>query len=85
MLTLTTFLQDLIVSGTIVYVTYFFMRFTAYCLLWLIGKLSFKPGDNRRHHADRTAPSPVAENAVLVVTNDVRISSLRETSHASVE
>lgn len=54
MLTLTNFLQDLIVSGTIVYVTYCFMRFTAYCLLWLIGKLPFKPGENRRRHAGRT-------------------------------
>jgi len=45
MLTLITFLQALIVSGTILYVTYCLMRFTAHCVLWLIGKLSFKPGD----------------------------------------
>ena len=54
MLTLITVLQALIVLGTIVCVTYCLMRFTAYCVLWLIGKLSFKPGDNRRQHEDRT-------------------------------
>jgi hypothetical protein len=45
MLTLITFLQDLIVSGAIVYATYSLMHFTAYCVLWSIGKLSFKPDD----------------------------------------
>ena len=39
MLTLITVLQVLIVLGTIVCVTYCLMRFTAYCVLWLIGKL----------------------------------------------
>jgi hypothetical protein len=38
-------MANLIVLGTIVYVTYFFMRITAYCVLWLIGALSFKQGD----------------------------------------
>jgi hypothetical protein len=54
MLTLITFLEALIMLGTILCVTYCSMSLTAYCLLWLIGKLSFKPGDNRRQHADRT-------------------------------
>lgn len=63
MLTLTIFLQDLILSGMIVYVTYCFMRFIAYLLLWLIGKISFKPRDNRRHPADRR-PSDVAGDLV---------------------
>ena len=53
MLTLITILQVLIVLGTIVCVTYCLMRFTAYCVLWLIGKLSFKPGDDPHRHADR--------------------------------
>jgi hypothetical protein len=38
-------MANLIVLGTIVYVTYFFMRITAYCVLGLIGALSFKQGD----------------------------------------
>jgi hypothetical protein len=50
------FLQALIALGTIVCITYCFMHFTAYSLLWLIGELSFKPGDNRRQPADRTMP-----------------------------
>ena len=54
MLTLITFLQALIALGTIVCITYCFMHFTA--LLWLIGELSFKPGDNCRQHADLTTP-----------------------------
>jgi hypothetical protein len=49
-----TFLQALIVSGTIVCVTYCLMRFTAHCVLWLIDKLSFKPRDDLHRHADRT-------------------------------
>ncbi len=32
-------MADLIALGTIVYVTYCFMRITAYCVLWLIGAL----------------------------------------------
>jgi len=51
MLTLTTLLQALIVSGSVVCVTYGLMRVTAYCVLWLI-ELSFKPsGDSQRHAA----------------------------------
>jgi hypothetical protein len=53
MLTLTTLLQALIVSGTIVCVTYGLMRITAYCVLWLI-ELSFKPSDDPQRHAART-------------------------------
>jgi hypothetical protein len=45
MLTLITFLQNLIVSGAIIYAAYSLMHFTAYCVLWSIGKLSFKPCD----------------------------------------
>ena len=53
MLTLTPLLQALIVSGTIVCVTYCLMRVAAYCVLWLI-ELSFKPSDDPQRHADRT-------------------------------
>jgi len=53
--TLITFLEALIVSGTIVCVTYCLMRFTAYSLLWLIEKLSFQPDDGRHRCADRTS------------------------------
>jgi hypothetical protein len=53
MLTLTPLLQALIVSGTIVCVTYCLMRVTAYCVLLLI-ELSFKPSDAPQRHADRT-------------------------------
>jgi hypothetical protein len=42
MQTLIIFLQNLIVSATLVYATYILMRLTAYCVLWSIGKLSFK-------------------------------------------
>ena len=52
---LNTFLQALIVFGTIVCVTYYLLRFTAYGVLCLIGKLSFKLGDDAYQHADRTA------------------------------
>jgi hypothetical protein len=38
-------MANLIVLGTIVYVTYCFMRITAYCVFWLIGALSFKQCD----------------------------------------
>jgi hypothetical protein len=38
-------MANLIVLGTIIYVSYYFMRITAYCVLWLIGALSFKQGD----------------------------------------
>src|SRR5262252_6608854 len=53
MLTLTTLLQALFVSGIIACVTYCLMRVTAYCVLWLI-ELSFKPTDDLQQHADRT-------------------------------
>lgn len=38
-------MANLIVLVSIVYVTYCFMRITAYCVLSLIGALSFKQGD----------------------------------------
>ena len=56
MMTFVEFLEDLIVSGAVVYVTYSLMRFTAYCVCWMIQKLSFKPSASRAMQADR-APS----------------------------
>jgi hypothetical protein len=53
MKTLVTFPENLIVSGIIVYVTYCFMHFTAYCVLWLI-EISLKPADDLDRHANRT-------------------------------
>jgi hypothetical protein len=53
MLTLITLLQALIVSRAIVSVTYYVMRVTTYCVLWLI-ELSFKPSNDPQRHADRT-------------------------------
>jgi hypothetical protein len=41
-------MANLIVLGTIVCVTYCFMRIAAYCVLWLIGALAFKQGDGGR-------------------------------------
>jgi hypothetical protein len=38
-------MANLIVLGTIVCVTYCFMRIAAYSVLWLIGALTFKQGD----------------------------------------
>ena len=52
MLTLITLLQALIVSGTIVGVTYCLMHLTAYCVLLLI-EISFKPGDAPHRKADK--------------------------------
>lgn len=54
-------LQALIVSGTIVCVTYYLMRVAAYCVLWLI-ELSFKPSDD---------PQRCRPNALSHVTEDV--------------
>jgi hypothetical protein len=56
MLTLVDFLESLIISGAIVYVTYSLMRFTAYSVCWLIQKLSFKPATKSVIQADQ-APS----------------------------
>jgi hypothetical protein len=83
MLTLTSCLQDLIVSGTIVYVTYCFMRITAYCVLWLIGILSFKQGDDRHRYAERTL-SHVGEAGVESGQASA-FPILGEVNHASVE
>jgi hypothetical protein len=52
MLTLITLLQALIVSGTIVGVTYCLMHLTAYCVLCLI-EISFKPCDDPYRNADK--------------------------------
>ncbi len=52
MLTLITLLQALIVSGTIVGITYCLMHLTAYCVLLLI-EISFKPGDAPHRKADK--------------------------------
>jgi hypothetical protein len=52
MLTLITLLQALIVSGTIVCVTYCFMHLTAYGVLCLI-EISFKPSDAPHRDADK--------------------------------
>jgi hypothetical protein len=41
MVTLATFIRDLVVSGAILYATYALMRFVARCLLWLIGSIRF--------------------------------------------
>jgi len=54
-------LQALIVSGTIVWVTYYLMRVAAYCVLWLI-ELSFKPSDD---------PQRRRPNALSRVTEDL--------------
>jgi hypothetical protein len=84
MLTLITFLEALILLGGLLCVTYCAMSLTAYCLLWLIGKLSFKPGDNRRQRADRTPyrMSPQTSSD----SGKQRLHFLqRETRHASVE
>jgi len=51
MLTLITLLQALIVSGTVVGVTYCLMHLTAYCVLSLI-EISFKPDDAPHRNAD---------------------------------
>jgi hypothetical protein len=56
MLTLVDFLEALIVSGAVVYVTYSLMRLTAYCVCWVIEKLSFKSATRGSMQAD-TAPS----------------------------
>jgi hypothetical protein len=83
MLMLTTYLQDLIVSGTIVYVTYCFMRVTAYGVLWLIEILSFKQGDRLHGYAERTL-SHVGEEGVGSGQASA-FPILGEANHASVE
>jgi hypothetical protein len=60
MLTLVDFLESLIVSGAIVYVTYSLMRFTAYCVCRLIQKLSFKPATRGSMQADAPPSSSLA-------------------------
>jgi hypothetical protein len=82
MLTLTAFLQDLVVSGTIVYVTYCFMRITAFGVLWLIGTLSFKQHDAHRD-AERTRSHTGEEGVGFAQASALPI--LREANHASVE
>jgi len=54
MLTLITVSQALIVSGTIVCVTYCLVHLTACSVLWLIEKLSFDPRDDPHRRADNT-------------------------------
>ena len=54
MLTLITFSQALIVSGTIVRVTHCLMRFTACSVLWLIERLPFEPRDDPHRCVDKT-------------------------------
>jgi hypothetical protein len=44
MVTLATFIRDLVVSGAILYATYALMRFVARCLLWLVGSIRFGEG-----------------------------------------
>jgi hypothetical protein len=83
MLTLNAFLQDLVVSGTIVYVTYCFMRITAYGVLWLIETLSFKQSDDPHRDAERTRSDAGEERAGLAQASALPI--LREANHASVE
>ena len=65
MLTPTTILEALIVSGTLVCVTYFLMRVTAHCVLWLI-ELSFRPSEDTQRHLNLT---PVR---MLPKTNSLR-------------
>jgi hypothetical protein len=44
MVTLATFIRDLLVSVVILYATYALMRFVARCLLWLVGSIRFGEG-----------------------------------------
>ena len=83
MLTLTAFLQDLVVSGTIVYVTFCFMRITAFGVLWLIGTLSFEQGDDPHRDAERARSHAGEEGVALAQASALPI--LREANHASVE
>jgi hypothetical protein len=83
MLMLNDFLQGLLVSATIVYVTYFFMRVTAYCVVWLIGTLSFKQSDHSHRYVERTL-SNVGEGGVRS-GQALAFPILREANHASVE
>jgi hypothetical protein len=57
-LTLITYLQDLVVSWTILYITYGVARFTGRCFRWSTRSLSFKLGTAPLLHADRT-PFPM--------------------------
>jgi hypothetical protein len=59
MTTFVNFLENMILSGAIVYVTYSLMRFTACGVCWLISKLSFKCATSRTLQADRTPMTPV--------------------------
>ena len=79
MLTLTSFLQDLIVSGTIVYISYCCMRIAAYCVLWLIGMLSFKQGDGPHRFAERTVSQVGKEGVGLAQASPFPI--LKEANH----
>jgi hypothetical protein len=81
MLTLIDLLQALLVSGIIVHVTYYFMRFTAHGVLWLI-EISFKPTDDLGRHAEQTR-IPMSPKTRLGSAN--RLSHFGETNHASVE
>jgi hypothetical protein len=85
MLTLITFLQALILSGTIVYVSYCLMRFTAYCVLWLIEKLTIKAGGDPSLARRSDTPSHVAEDVIGLGQTRSAFPILRETDHASVE
>jgi hypothetical protein len=44
MVTLATFIRDLLVSVVILYATYALMRFVARCLVWLVGSIRFGEG-----------------------------------------
>jgi hypothetical protein len=59
MLTLADFLEYLIVSVAIVYVTYSLMRFTAYSVCWLIQKLPFEPATGPVMQAERAPSHPL--------------------------
>jgi hypothetical protein len=83
MLTLIELLQTLLVSGIMVYVTYCSMRFTAYCVVWLI-EISFRPADDLRRYADRT-PARMVPKTWFGWGNLRLTSYLGETNHASVE
>jgi hypothetical protein len=56
MQTLVIFIENLMLSGAIVYVAYCVMCFIAFCVCWSIQKLSVKPAKSRAPGADGAQP-----------------------------
>ncbi len=70
MRTVVTFLEALLISGSVIYAIYGFTRLTAYCLLWMLRSLRW-PGDAARYVQTSANGWPTRADHIAAIPHDL--------------